>query len=297
MSRRLLPLVTAVLLAAPATSQAATRSRPLHYTAADGSRRGVTLLLPASYGPEHAPSIPLVISPHGRGATGIANARRWGDLPARGGFAVVSPDGIGATSYGAPGQIDDLARMPDIVSRALPWLRIDRRRIYAVGSSMGGQETLLLVALHPGLLAGAVAMDAVVDLAQRYDEAPELRPAISEAVGGTPADVPAAYAARSPLHLAAAIADSGVPLQVWWSSADRIIPSQSALSRALLDRLAGACVVGYEGTWAHSADMRAETLLPAALTGLGLLPRPLPGAGRAPRASYPAPARCEPRAS
>jgi hypothetical protein len=44
-------------------------------------------------------------------------------LPARGGFAVVSPDGqgrvLGLQSWGALGQIDDLARMPRIVRSAL----------------------------------------------------------------------------------------------------------------------------------------------------------------------------------
>jgi poly(3-hydroxybutyrate) depolymerase len=238
-----------------------------------------------------------VISPHGRGATGSANAKRWGDLPGRGGFAVVNPDGLGPYSYGAPGQIDDLARMPELVMRALPWLRVDRRRIYAVGSSMGGQETLLLVARYPRFLAGAVAMDAVLDLARRYREAPELRPVLTGAFGGTPDDASAAYAARSPLNLSDAIAQSGVPLQIWWSRADQIILSQSEVSRALVARLAGACVAGFEGTWEHSADMKAETLLPAAIARLGLLATRLPVARPALRASYPAPARCDRSAS
>src|SRR5712691_473107 len=187
MSRRLLvPLVAVLLRAGPAAGRAATRAWTVHYTAADGSRRGATVLLPARYGPGHDPAIPLVISPHGRGASGIANAKRWGDLPGRGGFAVVNPDGLGPYSYGAPGQIDDLALMPELVTRALPWLRVDRRRLYAVGSSMGAQETLLLVARYPQLLAGAVAMDAVVDLARRYDEAPELRAVLARVLGGTP---------------------------------------------------------------------------------------------------------------
>jgi pimeloyl-ACP methyl ester carboxylesterase len=288
MHARLLTLVAVAALAGPGAAQAATRSWTIHYDATDGSRRSATVLAPASQSSE---PIPLVISPHGRGATGAANAKRWGGLPGVGGFAVVSPDGLGPTSYGAPAQIDDLARMPDRVSRALPWLQIDRKRIYAVGSSMGGQETLLLVARYPSLLAGAVAMDAVVDLARRYAAAPALRSALEAAVGGTPADASTAYAARSPLSLAAAIAASGVPLQVWWSDDDQIIRTQSADSRELLVRLAGACVVGYAGTWAHSSDMKARTMLPAALAGLGLLKRP----AAAPAASFPAPAGCGPR--
>jgi poly(3-hydroxybutyrate) depolymerase len=297
MSRRLLPLVAALLLAGPAAAHAATRTWTVHYTAADGSRRGATVLLPAAYGPAHHPAIPLVISPHGRGASGVANAERWGDLPGRGGFAVVNPDGLGPYSYGAAGQIDDLARMPALVTHALPWLRIDRRRVYAVGSSMGGQETLLLVARYPRLLAGAIAMDAALDLARRYDEAPELRAVLTTAFGGSPTDAHAAYASRSPLSLSDAIAQSGVPLQIWWSGADEIIRSQDQDSRALMARLAGACVAGFEGDWPHSSDMKADTELPTALAGLGLLPTRLPAARRALRASFLAPAGCDRSAS
>ena len=279
MARTLL-FVAALLLAGPAAAHAATRSWTMHYLAADGTRRGAVVLLPAGYGPRHHPAIPLVISPHGRGASGVANATRWGDLPGRGGFAVVNPDGLGPYSYGAAGQIDDLARMPEIVARALPWLRIDAHRIYAIGSSMGGQETLLLVAAYPHLLAGAVAMDAVLDLARRYADAPRLRRVLARAVGGTPSRAPAAYAARSPLDLASQLAASHVPLQVWWSSADEVVAGQNELSRRFVADLAGACVAGFTGRWRHSADMRSDTFLPQALAGLGLLAARLPAAAR-----------------
>jgi pimeloyl-ACP methyl ester carboxylesterase len=292
MSRRLAATIAALLFAAPGAAEAATRTWTIHYGAADGTRRAATVLLPASYRPGSNPAIPLVISPHGRGASGVANAKRWGDLPARGRFAVVNPDGLGPYSYGAPAQIDDLARMPDLVVRALPWLRIDRTRIYAVGSSMGGQEALLLLARYPRLLAGVVAMDSVVDLARRYDEAPALRALIGGAVGSAPADDPAAYAARSPLAAVEAIAASRVPVQLWWSTADQVIRSEGAVSRELIARLAGACVAGFEGAWPHSADMRADTFLPDALQSLGLFATRLPAGRPALRASYPAPAEC-----
>lgn len=100
--------------------------------------------------------------------------RVWGALPAFGPFAVVDPEGQGRHlsrySWGWPGQIADLARMPAIVQGAIPGLRIDRSRIYAIGSSMGGQETLLLVARYPRLLAGAAALDSATNMAA-LDEA------------------------------------------------------------------------------------------------------------------------------
>ena len=73
------------------------------------------------------------------------------------------------------GQIEALAeKMPEFAVDALPWLRIDRERIYALGSSMGGHETLMLVARHSELLAGAVAMDSVADLHRRYHQLPDV---------------------------------------------------------------------------------------------------------------------------
>jgi pimeloyl-ACP methyl ester carboxylesterase len=269
------------------------------YVAHDGLNRQATVLLPAGYRPGANPPLPLVISPHGRGGTGRSNARFWGDLPTTGHFAVVNPDGmgrrLGAFSYGYVGQIDDLARMPQIVTRALPWVRLDRSRIYALGSSMGGQETLLLVARHPRLLAGAAAMDSVTDLALRYQQAPGVRTspeflkrwgstvgaclqsAMQREVGGTPATTPRAFAARSPLSLATAIARSGVPLQIWWSRVDRIVINQKTQSGALyrtLRRLGTqAPVRAYIGRWAHSTEMRSTSMLPIALSRFGLLPR------------------------
>jgi dipeptidyl aminopeptidase/acylaminoacyl peptidase len=282
----------------PQTSRPTIRIRTIAYRS-HGVRREATVVLPASYGRGNNPPIPLVISPHGRNVTGRENARYWGTLPAVGGFAVVSPDGRGrrlaTNSFGYPGQIDDLARMPEIVTAALPWLRIDRHRIFALGSSMGGQETLLLVARHPDLLAGAVAMDAVTDLARRYRQMPEiecgrrclrrfgepygllLQRNLAREVGGTPARDPRLYAARSPLKLADRIASSDVPLQIWWSTKDRIVIDQAhqsgALFRALRRFDVNAPVSEFVGSWRHSHEMRSTELLPVALERLGLLPR------------------------
>lgn len=303
-------LVLTGLLAAAATTRpvradggCAERTTPprvltITYTAHNGATRNATVLLPAGYRPGERRPLPLVISPHGRGATGKSNATFWGSLPTRGRFAVINPDGMGRRlknfSFGYRGEIDDLARMPAILTRALPWVRIDSTRIYALGSSMGGQETLLLVARHPHLLAGAVAMDSVTDLALRYRQIRELpthaefverwgasesdclRSAMKREVGGTPAKAPRAYASRSPLRLARQIAVSGVPLQIWWSRNDQIVMHQETQSGALYRKLreleTAAPVRARVGSWGHSKEMRSTALLPAALQGLGLLP-------------------------
>ena len=284
--------------ATSAASGTAIRVWTIHYTAHDGADRLATVVLPASYGPENDPPLPVVISPHGRGGTGLSNAKYFANMPAIGGFALISPDGMGRRlryfSYGSPGQIDDLAEMPDFAESALPWLHLDRTRVYALGSSMGGQETLLLVARHPELLAGAAAMDSVTDLARRYAQLPDvpcdaaclkrwheprglvLQSTMSREVGGDPSEAPRAYAARSALDQAREIALSGVPLQVWWSSRDRIVKDQAhqsaKLVRAVRELNPCAPVVSYAGRWEHSREMRASELLPVALSRFGLLP-------------------------
>jgi pimeloyl-ACP methyl ester carboxylesterase len=272
------------------------RTIAVPYRAWDGSSRVALVVLPRWYGPRLHPPIPLVISPHGRGVPPVDNARFWAGLPALGPFAVVNPEGQGRRltlySWGWRGQIDDLARMPSILEAALPWFHVDHTRVYAVGSSMGGQETLLLTALHPQLLAGAAALDSATDMAARYRDFPRLAGGLllqqlaRIEIGGTPATAPAAYAARSPIDHVRQIAFSGVPLHIWWSLRDRIIRNQrqesGRLYRAIVAANPEAPVAKYVGTWAHSAEMHATARLPLALVELKLikLDEPLPASAK-----------------
>jgi poly(3-hydroxybutyrate) depolymerase len=195
------------------------RAWSIAYPAHDGLIRRAFVVLPRWYGPGRNPRIPLIISPHGRGVSARANVRRWGNLPALGTFATVNPEGQGRKlalfSWGDPGEIADLARMPRIAERALPWLWIERHRVYAFGGSMGGQETLLLVARFPHLLAGAAAFDAPTNLAACYRAfgrlkfGDGLRSLARLEIGGTPATDGRAYTIRSPLARARRINFSG----------------------------------------------------------------------------------------
>jgi pimeloyl-ACP methyl ester carboxylesterase len=268
------------------------------YRSHTGAPRGVWVVLPKWYGPALNPTVKLVISPHGRGLDGRANASLWGGLPAKGSFAVISPDGqgrrLGDYSWGSPGQIADLARMPAIARAGIPWLRLDMRKIYAFGGSMGGQEALLLLARHPHMLAGVAAFDAVSDFAQQYRSFGKLRCnahclhdlgeplgrrlqvlARSE-LGGSPRQRPLAFAERSPITYTRAIASSCVPLQIWWSPADRVVIDQQRQSGKFFWKLRAtnprAPISGYVGFWIHSHEMHASTRLPFALRRFGLLP-------------------------
>ena len=257
----------------------------ISYAASDRTRRDAYIVLPRWYGPHDNPPIPLVISPHGRGIEPLVNARLWGNLPAYGPFAVVNPEGQGhrleLISWGAPGQIDDLSEMPHILKNHLPWLRIAPHRIYAAGTSMGGQETLLLLGEHPGLLAGAAALDAPTNLAARYRAFRKLHHGIGLQrlarleFGGVPRRRRDAYADRSPIFFAREIARSGVPLEIWWSTRDRTVVhgagESGLLYRAIMRINPHAPVRQVVGHWAHSAEFKANRLLPVALARLGLL--------------------------
>jgi poly(3-hydroxybutyrate) depolymerase len=280
--------VTAMFPSAALThpSLRAVRVLAISYRAHDGFSRRAYLILPAWYGPLRHPAIPLVISPHGRGVGAQVNIRRWGDLPALGGFAVINPEGQGRKltlfSWGDPGEIRDLARMPQIAEHAVPWLHIDSHRVYAFGGSMGGQETLLLLARFPRLLAGAAAFDAPTNMAARYrafDRLPfgdGLQRLARREIGGTPATNPVGYEIRSPLDWARKIAFAGVPLQSWWSTRDTIVSDEEHESGRLyrdIKRFNPAAPVSqFVGTWAHTTEMKAHGYLPYALSRFGLLP-------------------------
>jgi poly(3-hydroxybutyrate) depolymerase len=290
-TRLLLAVFGLLMLGAPGLATAkpsnpAVRVIQISYRAHDGLPRRAFVILPSWYGPRDNPRIPLVISPHGRGVGARLNVRRWGDLPAKGAFAVINPEGQGRAltlfSWGDPGEIHDLARMPAIAQHALPWLRIDRRRVYAFGGSMGGQETLLLVARYPHLLAGAASFDAPTNMAARYHAFDSLKfggylqHLAQLEFGGTPKADPTAYARRSPLDAARRIALSGVPLQIWWSTRDKIVADQQRESGLLyrdIKRINPAApVTQFVGTWAHTSEMHAHGYLPYALSRFGLLP-------------------------
>lgn len=258
----------------------------IRYRAHNRRTRPAVVLLPARYGPGRpTPPLPLVISPHGRNVRAATNASKWSDLPARGNFAVVCPGGMGRRlplhSWGWRGQIADLSRMPEIVRSALPWLRVDKGRIYAVGGSMGGHETLLLLGQYPKLLDGAVAFDSVTNFYLRYHDfarSPGGRAAQALArveVGGTPRTNPRGYVLRSPTHWLPAIAQSGVPLQLWWSEADKIVIDQAkqsgAFYRELRKRRPRGRVEAVTGSWSHSFETYERIQLPGAVKWLGLV--------------------------
>ena len=257
----------------------------VRYRAHNGLARRAYVIVPAEFGPKKPVRLPLVVSPHGRGVQPLANARLWGDLPARGRFAVICPEGQGRKlvlySWGWRGQIEDLGRMRDVAHETLPWLRVDRERVYVVGGSMGGHEALLALAKYPKRFAGVAAFDSVTDFARRYRQFPLIAGGVGLQklarleVGGTPDTNPTGYALRSPINYVKQLAAVTRPWQLWWSLADQIVVDQVHQSQALYERIKKlnprAPVEPVTGLWRHSSEMRADTQLPEALRKLGLL--------------------------
>jgi dipeptidyl aminopeptidase/acylaminoacyl peptidase len=180
--------------------------------------------------------LPLVIVPHAAGFSAEATARYWRDIPVRRGFIAVFPFGHGRKldlySLAWRGQIADLASMPKVLAEQ--GYAVDESRVYAVGLSMGGLESLMLAGCYPGLLAGVVAFNSPIDLASWYRDIDIGRSATVDEIGGTPDEVPDKYAERSPLNCIATIAR--IPTLLYWDPNDKVVPSQSDMQTGRLFR-------------------------------------------------------------
>jgi pimeloyl-ACP methyl ester carboxylesterase len=211
----------------------------------DGTTQRATLRLPEK-GPRGP--IPLVIAPHPfgwsveddyhGGCQGLKTDehRGWLDVASDWQIAVLQPEGhhraVPGCSMGYEGVLRDAPVWIDAVDDAA---RVDRDRVYACGLSMGALEALLMAGSRPDLFAAAFAFNPVVDTRAWQEDLArtanaELRAEgsdrlIAQEVGGMPDDVPEAYAPRS----AFAVLDGlcKVPVTIWWSPVDLVVPRQA----------------------------------------------------------------------
>ena len=124
--------------------------------------------------------------------------------------------------WGDPAYDAGVARLPAKVEAE----GVKVSKLVVVGVSYSGFANAELVASQPRLHPAALVMiDSYLDLTARFDALPLNHPTrveIVRSVGGTPADVPAAYARRSPSHhLATLVRDirSGMRFIDVWSVA------------------------------------------------------------------------------
>jgi poly(3-hydroxybutyrate) depolymerase len=267
-------MIPLALVIAVADARAATPGRgrmvAIHtsYSAWNGATRALRIAYPADSDWQAAGRrLPLVIAVHG--AAGEARCdESFGRAPLRFGFVVACLEGQGTAttsfSYGAPGQIRDQLRVPDLVQARLPNLPLDRSRVIIAGSSMGGLEALLAADADPSAFAVVVALDAPVDLAAHYRRvAPptganlKSRAMVAEC-GGSPAVAFACFHERSPLRQLDRFGPSSVPLVMWWSRYDRIAGSPDgspAYIAALQERYPAHPIYARVGVWQHGRGL------------------------------------------
>ncbi|MFI0237926.1 alpha/beta hydrolase family protein [Streptomyces sp. NPDC016845] len=207
------------------------------------------------------------------------------------GFAVARVNYRGSTGYGPSWQrafgdgvghtqVADLAAVrADLVSRRL--IRPDATGLW--GTSWGGYLVLLALGTHPGLWRAGVAVKPVADYAAAHAAAtPALRALDERLFGGTPAQVPQAYAHSSPIRYAARVRD---PLLVVAATHDtKCPPAQVRSYLAALDAAGAPHETlwlesghdGYDGADHVTVLRRAMRFLDRALRRTARAPRTTP---------------------
>lgn len=175
----------------------------LHEVALDVGGEGATGLLAV---PEGDP-LALVVVAHGWGHA--AQSHR-GDLEelARMGAAAVAMDFRGdAAAFKVRAGVEDTNAAALALQQAYP--AVEPTLVY--GWSMGGEVALLAVLAAPaGTYDYAFVGAGVSDLQAFWLRSPFAREAVEREAGGTPDDVPEAYAARSPAFHGQALAAAGL---------------------------------------------------------------------------------------
>jgi acetyl esterase/lipase len=210
------------------------------------------------YQPERAGSYPIVVQIYGgawrNGAPGdFAKFARW---LAAGGYVVFAIDYRHSPQWRWPAHLDD-------VETALAWVRAhaseyggDASRVVLLGRSAGAHLALLAAYRSAPLdIRGVVGFYAPVDLADAYRNPPrpdplDIRTVEKAFIGGTPDDMPAQYAAASPISYARGRVP---PTLLVFGGRDNIV--EQRYGRQLRDALAasGNRVAYLEIPWAEHA--------------------------------------------
>lgn len=150
----------------------------------DGRAQPYELFVPHRYRTEGTRRWPAVITLHGykgnagdyfRNTFGLARDAaggetllahgRHGTVPRRGPMFVIAPAGRGQAMYRHAGEVDVLEALADLRHR----FRIDPRRIYITGGSMGGTGAAYIPYRNPDLFAASAALAGYHDQRVRRD--------------------------------------------------------------------------------------------------------------------------------
>lgn len=179
-------------------------------------------------------------------------------------------------------------------------------KLIVVGVSYSGFANAELVASQPRLHPAALVMiDSYLDLAARFEALPLNHPTRAEilrAVGGTPEQVPASYAQRSPSHhlgrLAAEIRSGMRFVDVWSTAPSEVHEFRGATCSvdanarwlAQLAAVAGHPVAGYVTQLPHAHALWNHGRSVLRMAGIGHGAPPLPARRMLFRPGAPAPA-------
>ena len=249
------------------------------YDTWNGRRRAMTILFPRA-AENTGRVLPLLVAAHPAGGASTC-VDQIASLAGRFDFVLACLDGQGistrAFSYGAPGQIADLAAAPRLIAGRLPGMKLDARKLYLVGSSMGGTEALLVGLRYPGAYSETVALDPVTDLGFRFNSLPLVRRnQLESECAGPPTLRGSCYSVRSPIAYVGKRAVGSAVLNVWWSTTDPVSGAPQQVPRFLAAQR-GLMQPGQlrerVGAWGHGALWDRADHRAAWLIDLGLVPR------------------------
>ncbi len=244
------------------------------YDAWNGRRRELRVAVPTA-ALESGRAVPLLVTVRPAGLSLLCTDENM-QLAGRSGFALACPSGQGVVtrsfSYGAAGQISDLARMPALVAERVPDLVADPRRVYLAGSSMGGTEALLVALRYPGAYVRVASLDPITDLGRRFGSLPMVRRLLLQAeCDGPPVLQPGCYTTRSPQSLVGGGAQAGA-IALWYSTRDPVSGEPWQVPR-FAEGLAARGAPGFTvrvGRWGHGALWDRPAMRRAWMRDLGL---------------------------
>lgn len=172
-----------------------------------------------------AESVPLVVGLHTWSGSwkNVSHYSSALNYAKKNGWAMVGPNFRGPNktppACGGEPAVQDIV---DAVEFAKREVKIDARRIYIIGGSGGGHMTLLMAGRHPEIWAGCAAFCPITDVARWHADSLLDHPGrgkhyakmLEEACGGTPAERPQEYAARSPLTWLKHAKEAKVPVYI-----------------------------------------------------------------------------------
>jgi len=169
------------------------------------------------------------------------------DVVAERRMLMVSPDYRGDSWMGPKAEAD----LIQILRQMRMQYRV--RRVFLAGASMGGTAALTFTALHPEMVDGVVALNAVANLVEFDSFEPALE-AMRLSFGGTKREIPGEYRRRSAGFFPEKFT---MPLAVATGGRDRITPPDSVLRLAEEVKKRGGIVsVIHRKTGGHATSYR-----------------------------------------